>query len=141
MTQFATATTGNTTTADQAVLYWKISGIAVGAVAALGIVMNLVKADGVLLTNFLAFDWTHNVLHVILAAAAVTFGFTKAVEAKVVKTAALAFGAVYLLLGVLGFINGVTTFLATALNLHLEMGENLIHLAIGGYGVFAGLQN
>ena len=118
------------------VVYWRTSGIALAAVAALGIIMSLMSA-GAFISGFLEFDWTHNIVHVVLAALALTLGFTTA-GASVSRLMAKIVGIVYLLLGILGFIPPVVTLLSDMLGLHLELGENLVHLLIGAWGVVAG---
>lgn len=149
--------------------YAKITGIALGAIALLGIVLSSIGDEGrygffcsgtvngqnvpdaskttcegeatgmeetaggvtVKATSFLAFDWTHNVLHVVLAAVALYVGFGP-VGAAMTTNYARYFGIVYLALGVLGF------FVPALGPLHLELGENVIHLLIGGWGAYAG---
>lgn len=127
--------------------YAQITGIALAAVAVLGIVLSLMGTDGMYglfcsepsattckgeaaETSFLGFDWTHNIVHVVLAAIALYVGF--AAPANYVGTYAKVFGIVYLALGVAGF------FVADLGILHLELGENLVHLVIGLWGVVAG---
>lgn len=139
--------------------YAKITGIALAAVALLGIVLTLVGGGNYGLINcgdnpttttnekgnltctneaaasesFLAFDWTHNILHVVLAAVALYVGFGN-VSAAMTTMYAKVFGIVYAGLGVAGFFwTGFSTSV-----LHLEMGENLVHLVIGLWGVYAG---
>jgi hypothetical protein len=51
----------------------------------------------------------------------------------VVRTFAFVFGAVYGALGLLGFL------VADLVVLHLELGENLVHLGLGVWGLIAGL--
>jgi hypothetical protein len=111
-------------------MYAKITGYAVAAVALLGIILNSMGSPNLLGENFLAFDWTHNIVHVVLAAIALYVGF--AATDAMCTMYAKAFGVVYTLLGVTGF------FVADLGILHLELGENLVHLVIGGWGVVAG---
>lgn len=125
-----------TTTSPAATLYWRVSGIALAAVAALGILMSAVGL-GDLLGGFLSFDWTHNVVHVLLAALALGIGFSS-VPATVSKGLAKVVGVVYVGLGVVGFFAGAVAALDGLLGLHLEIGENLVHLAIGAWGLYAG---
>lgn len=124
-------------------IYWKTSALALSAVAFLGIVVNLVGGndayipDVEFMTSVLVFDWTHNVVHVLLAALAGVFGFGSFDEA-VSATAAKTIGIVYLALGVLGFVPAVAAALDSLLGLGLEAGENAIHLALGAWGTYAG---
>ena len=102
------------------------------AVALLGILLSAMDQEDLLGGGFLAFDWGHNIVHVALACLAFLFGFAD-LPARVVRTFAIVFGAVYGGLGLLGF------FVADLGVLHLELGENLIHLALGLWGLVAGL--
>lgn len=130
MAEFATARAA-TGGALSAKAYWKITGPVLALVALLGIGLALAGVPR-LLPGFLEFDAVHNVLHVALAALALTLGYGAA-SAALAKTAAKVVGVVYLALGVVGF------FLANVFGLlHLEIGENLIHLALGAWGVAAG---
>lgn len=117
-------------------VFWQVSGIALAAVALLGIAMSLF-AGGAFINGFLEFDWTHNVVHVVLAALALVFGFGN-IDVGVSKTTAKVVGIVYLLLGILGFVPPVVTMLGDVLALHLELGENLVHLVVGAWGVVTG---
>lgn len=133
-TTTATHATPTTTAPGNPVLnptvYWRASAFALTAVALLGIVLNA-TGNGDLLGGFLTFDWPHNVLHVVLAAAAFLFGFAS-LPANAVRTFAIVFGAVYAGLGILGFL------VADLGPIHLEVGENLVHLLLGAWGLAAG---
>lgn len=120
-------------------VYWKISGVALGATAALGILLNATGL-GDLLGAFLTFDWTHNVVHVLLAAIGLTLGFGSAPSA-VAKNAAKVFGVVYLLLALMGFVTANLFGVGDLLGLHLEVGENLVHLVLGGWGAYVGFSD
>lgn len=133
----ATATTGTGNPIADVTTFWRISGVAVAAVAVLGIVLNAVD-NGNLLGSFLTFDWTHNIVHVVLAAIALVMGFAT-VAMNTSKMVAKVFGAVYLLLGVAGFISAGLFGLGDAIGLELEIGENLVHLVIGAWGLYAGM--
>jgi hypothetical protein len=113
-------------------MYAKITGIALAAVALLGIVLNSIGQPDLLGKTFLAFDWTHNILHVVLAAVALYVGF--AAPASLTGLYAKVFGIVYAGLGVAGFFwIGIS-----ATVMHLELGENLVHLLIGVWGIACG---
>lgn len=120
-------------------VYWKISGIALGATAVLGILLNAVGL-GDLLGGFLTFDWTHNVVHVLLAAIGISLGFGSA-SAALAKNAAKLFGIVYLGLAVVGFVTANLFGVGDLLGLHLEVGENLVHLVLGGWGAYVGFSD
>ena len=113
-------------------MYAKITGIVIAAVALLGIILNAIGSPELLGANFLAFDWTHNILHVVLAAVGLYVGF--AGTDALCTLYARAFGVVYLLLGITGFFwTGVSTTM-----LHLELGENIVHVLVGAWGCAAG---
>lgn len=112
------------------VIYWRVSAWTLAATAVLGIVMSAVN-DGEFIDGFLNFDWTHNIVHVVLAAAAFLFGYAN-LPGSTAKTFAIIFGFVYGGLGAFGlFVDEVGP-------MHLEMGENLIHLLLGAWGLVAG---
>ncbi len=131
MTETANATYAGSNPIVNPVLYWRVSAIALGAVALLGIVLNSVGAGTLLGANFLAFDWGHNILHVVLAIAAAVFGWGN-LGAGITKTFAIVFGFVYAILGVVGF------FVADLGILSLELGENLVHILLGAWALTAG---
>lgn len=131
MSDYATSTTTRNPVMDPTV-YWRVSAFALTAVALLGIVLNAMDQGTLLGADFLAFDWGHNILHVVLAGAAFLFGFGN-LPARLVRTFAIVFGVVYAGLGVLGF------FVTEVGPIHLELGENLVHLLLGGWGLLAGL--
>jgi hypothetical protein len=118
--------------------YWRVSAFTLLAVALLGTVLNLVGEPDLLGAGFLAFDWTHNIVHFVLAAVALLFGFAN-LPGGAVKGFAIAVGAVYLGLGALGFVPAVADGLDDALLLHLELGENLVHVLLGAWGLVAGI--
>lgn len=102
-------------------------------VAALGIVLNVAGA-GAFIAGILEFDMAHNVVHVLLAAVALGVGYgVKRMDAQ--RTIAKVVGVVYLALGAVGFVApNVLGFVG----LHLELAENLIHIALGAWGAYAG---
>lgn len=112
-------------------IYWRVSAFALSAVALLGIIMSAAN-NGQFISGFLEFDWGHNIVHVVLAAIAFTFGFAP-VSGQLSKVFAILFGAVYLGLGVLGFIVTDLGFLM------LELGENLVHILLGAWALLSGL--
>lgn len=129
-----------------ATLYARITGFALLAIAVLGMVFSAIGDGGQygLFCNggdmtcegaaseksFLAFDWAHNIVHVVLAGVALWAGF--AATANLTSLYAKGFGAVYTLLGITGF------FVMDLGFMHLENGENLVHLVIGVWGLVAG---
>lgn len=131
----STTSAAKTQTAPNSATYWKITGPVLAAVAGLGFVLNAVGAGG-LLGGFLTFDWTHNAVHLVLAILA--FGMAYAASASLAKTGARLVGGVYVLLAISGFLSGSVFGLGDLLGLHLEVGENLIHAALGAWGLYAG---
>jgi hypothetical protein len=84
----------------------------------------------------------HNIIHLISAALALYFGFAASPGAA--RTFALIFGAVYLLLGALGFI--APGSVAGLLQAHHTPGalrslaaDNIVHLLLGSIFIIAGL--
>ena len=118
-------------------LYAKITGIVLAAVAVLGLVLSLAN-DGKFIEGFLMFDLTHDIVHVVLAGVALYVGF--AATNAMARLYAQVFGIVYLALGVVGFVwPGVQATTTTTMGiLGLELGENLVHIAVGAWGVVAG---
>lgn len=126
-------------------IYWRVSAFALTAVAILGIVLASISGGGHQTSEnqLLAFDsnhglgltWTHNVVHVVLAAAAFIFGFAN-VPGRVVKTFAIVFGFVYVGLGIVGFL--LSNPLGTGLALNLGASLNAVHLLLGAWALTAG---
>lgn len=125
--------------------YWRISAIVLVAVALLGIVLNLLGEGSQnyfpsweFMESVLVFDWPHNIVHIGLAAIALVFGFTGLRTSQASKPTAGVIGVVYLLLGIAGFFPAFADLLADGVGLHLEIGENIFHLLLGGWGAFVG---
>lgn len=135
----STYATENPTNTDSIFLnprvYWKVSAFALSAVALLGIVVNIFAGNNEGIANFLKFDWTHNILHVVLAGAAFLFGFGN-FSGQITKVFAIIFGFVYMGLGVVGLIGGLTFEIADLIS--LELGENLVHVVLGAWALTAG---
>jgi hypothetical protein len=132
MSDYATTSTTARNPVMDPTVYWRVSAFALTATALLGIVLNAMGQGTLLGADFLAFDWGHNILHVVLAGAAFLFGFGN-LPANLVRTFTIVFGIVYGGLGVLGFfVSDLGGFI------HLELGENLIHLLLGAWGLVAG---
>ena len=115
--------------------YWRVSAFALTAVALLGIIVNAITGEVAGIPSFLEFDWAHNILHVVLAAAAFVFGFGN-IPGNVSKVFAIVFGFVYMGLGILGLAMGMTSELFGLIG--LELGENLVHVLLGGWALAAG---
>lgn len=134
MSEYLTGPTNTTNPVMNPRLYWIVSGYALAAVAILGIVVNIFAGNMAGLTGFLEFDWTHNIVHVLLAAVAFYFGYANQ-NAGLAKTMAIVFGFVYAGLGVLGLFAGDAL---SFIGLHMELGENLVHLLLGAWALTAG---
>lgn len=131
-----------------ATTYAKITGIALLAIGLVGVALGFAGVDGefgflckdptattckgeAAQDSFLGFDWSHDVLHLALGGLALAVGFAGAM-ASYVRLYAQMFGVVYIALGVAAF------FVADFGLIHFELGENLIHLLIGAWGIVAG---
>ncbi len=135
MTTYATQPTNTNNPLLNPRIYWRISAFALSAVALLGIGVNTITGEVTGIPSFLEFDWAHNILHIILAAAAFVFGFAP-VPGQVSKVFAIVFGFVYLGLGILGLAMGMTSTLLGIIG--LELGENLVHVLLGTWALIAG---
>ena len=135
MTSYANAAAAPTRAASPSKTYWKISGPVLLAVALLGFLLNALSLGG-LLGGFLSFDWAHNAVHLALAGLALYLGY--AATAGAAKVMAKAVGAVYVVLALVGFLSANVFGIGNLLGLHLEIGENLIHAALGAWGLYAG---
>ena len=110
----------------------------------LGVAFLIAGLVGFVMPHFLGFHLTtiHNVIHLATAAVALYLGFAGSLTAA--RTFCLVFGAVYALLGVLGF--AMPALVATILG-HPGpvssadlMPDNLFHLTVGAAFVLAGLR-
>lgn len=128
-----------TPNAASVTLYWRVSGIALAALAGIGILLVAID-QAALLGGFLTFDTAHNLVHALLAGVAIALGFGSA-PAALRRNLAKAVGVVYLLLAVVGFVSASTFGLGALLGLHLELGENLVHLLLGAWGAYAGFSD
>ncbi|MGZ4106380.1 MAG: DUF4383 domain-containing protein [Tumebacillaceae bacterium] len=81
------------------------------------------------LLGIIQFDTTHNIVFLVLG----VLGIAAAQSAKWAKLYAQVFGAVYLVVGIIGF------FLPSFLGMHLEVAENLLHIILGVWGLYAAL--
>lgn len=116
-------------------------GGAVGLLAVLGFVLDA-RGESDLFGVYLLFDAPHNVAHAVLAIVALGAGLAPLPE-KATKGAALGLGLFYLLLAVLGFAHGGLWGYPQRLGwkVHMELGENLAHLILGGWGAYVGSQD
>jgi hypothetical protein len=108
----------------------------------LGVAFLLAGLLGFPMPHLLGFHLTtvHNLIHLATAAVAVYFGFAGSSSAA--RTFCIAFGAVYLALGVLGFVAPglVSTVLGHPPVTSGELvPDNLFHIVAGGAFLFVGL--
>ena len=111
----------------------------------LGVVFLIVGLLGFVSPNLLGMHLSgiHNIMLLISAALALYFGFAASPSAA--RTFSLAFGAIYLLLGALGFI--APGFVIRLLQAHHTPGgglrnlaaDNIVHLLLGAIFIIAGL--
>jgi hypothetical protein len=110
----------------------------------LGVVFLIIGLLGFVSPNLLGMHLSgfHNIIHLISAALALYFGFAASPSAA--RTFSLIFGAVYLLLGVLGFI--APSSVIRLLQAHHTPGglrglaaDNIFHIALGAIFIIAGL--
>ncbi|HEV8361469.1 MAG TPA: DUF4383 domain-containing protein [Candidatus Thermoplasmatota archaeon] len=114
--------------------YARTSGILVLLLGIVGIVSLATGYIGLIARDFLLWDQTHNVLHVVLGLVGVYVGFARNPALSPILYGKV-FGVVYVLLALIGFVSA--TALAS-LSVGLELGENLVHLLLGVLGLLAG---
>ncbi len=81
------------------------------------------------LFGLIQFDPTHNIVHLLFG----FLGIAAAAQKKWTQYYTYVFGAIYVVLGIGGF------FMPEVMGVELEATENLIHLALGTYGVYVAL--
>ena len=110
----------------------------------LGVVFILIGLAGFAMPTLLGMHLSpaHNIIHLLSGALALYFGF--AASPANARTFSLVFGAVYGLLGVLGFL--APQLVATVLQAHEAPGptgsltpDNAVHILLGVIFLFAGL--
>jgi uncharacterized protein DUF4383 len=107
-----------------------------------GVVLLIVGLAGFAMPHLLGMHLTpvHNIIHLLTAAMALYMGFAASVGSA--RTFSIAFGAVYLLLGVLGFVAPglVTTVIGHPPTSAGElMPDNLVHVVLGAAFLAVGL--
>src|SRR5262245_46312592 len=110
----------------------------------LGVVFLIVGLLGFFSPNLLGMRLSgiHNIIHLISAALALYFGFAASPSAA--RAFSLIFGALYLLLGALGFINpGPVIELLHVRNMaggsRAPVADNVVHLLLGAIFLIGGL--
>lgn len=135
MTSYGTVDPLPATGFASARFFFKLSAPVLLATALLGFVMDIVGLGS--LIPILQFDLAHNILHLVLALSGFYLGFGGASEG-VAKVFAKILGVVYLGLAAIGFVSGSIFGLGSLLGLHIELGENLVHLGLGAYAAYVG---
>ena len=107
-----------------------------------GVILLVVGLWGLAEPNLLGMHLTpmHNIIHLLTAAMALYMGFAASVSAA--RTFSIAFGAVYLLLGVLGFLApGLVTSVIghPAVSAGELTPDNVVHVLLGGAFLAVGL--
>ena len=107
-----------------------------------GVVLLIVGLAGFAMPHLLGMHLTpvHNIVHLVTAAIALYMGFAASYSAA--RTFSIAFGAVYLLLGLAGFVapDVVTTVIGHApASVGELMPDNLVHVVLGAAFLAVGL--
>ncbi|HEU4962288.1 MAG TPA: DUF4383 domain-containing protein [Bacilli bacterium] len=79
------------------------------------------------LLGIIQFDTTQNIVYLVLG----ILGIAASRTDNWARLFGQVFGTVYLIVGVIGF------FLPELLGLHLEVAENLLHIILGAWGLYA----
>ena len=107
----------------------------------LGVVFILVGLIGFVAPGLLGahLDPPHNVVHLVTGAVALYLGLRGSLSAA--RMFCLIFGAVYLLLGIVGFVagDGPDRMLDLANVLHFGTVDHIIHILLGGIFLIGGL--
>ncbi len=105
----------------------------------LGVAFILVGIIGFISPGFLGthLSLTHNLVHIISGAVALYFGLAGSLSGA--RLFCIVFGAVYLLLGVVGFLLGTgPDRMFNVAVLHLGTMDHLIHIALGAIFLIGG---
>lgn len=108
-----------------------------------GVVLLIVGLAGFAMPNMLGMHLTpiHNVVHLLTAGIALYMGF--AASAAAARSFCIAFGAIYLLLGILGFVAPGVVAAVIGHEGPMTAGElmpdNAIHVLLGAVFLFVGL--
>lgn len=120
----------------RALVYWRVSAALLLVVAAAGFFL-VATRRAALWPGFLVFDAFHNGLHAALFLVAAIFA-TGLLPASATRLAAGWVGVSYLALAALGFLSNRLFGLGPLVGMNLELGENVLHLALGAWGAWAG---
>jgi hypothetical protein len=107
--------------------YCQVTGVILLLLGVLGVL-------GVGIPGFLSIsEPTEMALHFITGGLAAWAGFTAGGYGSFAKTYAQVFGAIYLVLGIIGFVAP-----DLPLGIHFDLACNLAHLVLGVWGVYVG---
>lgn len=117
-----------------ATTYARLTGVLLLLTGVFGIASLAAGYIGVISLDFLAWDQPHNVIHLALGGLALYVGFAPKPYLDPI-TYGKVFGVVYIGLAAAG-----TAFpaLLAPIGMHIELGEDLIHLLVGALGLVAG---
>lgn len=104
----------------------KVYARAAGWVALLLGIIGLFVHD---LLGLIQFDAMHTIIHLVLG----ILGIAAARHVKWANYYAYVLGTCYLIVGIVGF------FFPVLAGLHLEVTENLLHILLGAWGLYAAL--
>ncbi len=132
-------TTNHLPTLLEPVMFFRISAFALTGIAAVGLLMGMVgQAYALSYGNRLVnFTWAHDLTHLVLAAAAVLFGFAT-LPGPTVRLFAIIFGCFYLVFGIAGFAVWSDPASSGYAFLALTPALNGLHVALGAYAILCG---
>jgi hypothetical protein len=114
---------------DRASLYYGLAGLGLFGLGSVGLFFtDLLR---------MKFDLAHDLFHLVTGAV-VIYGLITEKEWLTILLP-LGIGTIYLFLGIGGFLSPTLWGIGEAMGLHLEFVENVMHLIIGGLGLYAGL--
>lgn len=103
-----------------------------------GVVLLVLGVAGFVTKSLLGVETTavHNLIHLISGGWGAYAGFANGLGGP--KTFAQVFGVIYTVVGVLGFVSAGTL---SSLGVHVNSTYNIIHIAVGLWGVWAGFMS
>lgn len=111
-------------------MYCQVAGVVLLLLGVLGVL-------GVDIPGFLSItEPTEMVLHFVTGGLAAWAGFTAGGYGSFAKTYAQVFGAIYLVLGIIGFVAP-----DLPLGIHFDLACNLAHLVLSAWGVYVGFMS
>ncbi len=111
-------------------LYAQVTGVVLLILAVLGLVLGGGRFLG------LNIEIAEDIFHLVAAAVALYAGFGARVSIEPARMYARIFGAIYLLLGILGFVTPELFGLLGDRGYNIV--DNIVHLALGVIGLFVG---